>query len=100
MLRFPASGGGVSGGAELERLFAAVAADPGLQARCGRLSQLRELVALAQEATGTAIKARQLQLWAHHEGFGALWWPWAGQSEAVRLAFFRGGPGGDEPAGI
>jgi predicted ribosomally synthesized peptide with nif11-like leader len=83
----------------LEQFLQAVEANPALQAQCAAVRNLAQLVQLAQ-AAGAEISARELQLWAHHEGFGAPWWPWAGQSEPVRLAFFRSGRGGDDPAGI
>jgi predicted ribosomally synthesized peptide with nif11-like leader len=69
----------------------AVAQDAALQAECGAVTHLAQLVAVAQGA-GYRVTARELQLWAHHEVFSARWWPWAGQPSAARIAFFRGQP--------
>jgi predicted ribosomally synthesized peptide with nif11-like leader len=52
----------------LNQFLQAMAADPALQAKCAPLTNLTQLVQLAQEA-GFAITARDLQLWAHHEAF-------------------------------
>jgi hypothetical protein len=65
--------------------------DYALQAECGAVTHLAQLVAVAQGA-GYGVTARELQLWAHHEVFSAPWWPWAGQPSAARIAFFRGQP--------
>ena len=73
----------------LKQFLRAVAADPPLQAQCGAVGDLAQLVQLAQQA-GFAITARELQLWAHNEGFAAPWWPWASGGRAQRTAFFRG----------
>ena len=70
----------------------ATTSDPQLQQQCADVQSLQQLVALA-EANGYAVTARELQLWAHHEAFSAPCWPWAGQSNAARIAFFRGEQG-------
>jgi len=73
----------------LVQFLQAVAADPGLQGQCSNLQSLEELVQMAQSA-GFAVTARELQLWAHDQAFGAPWWPWADAGMAVKTAFFRG----------
>lgn len=73
----------------LIQFLQAVAADPRLQAQCGALQDLTQMVALAQ-AAGYALTPKELQLWAYHEAFAAPWWPWAGAGPAARTAFFRG----------
>jgi len=73
----------------LKRFLQAVAADPALQAQCGAVGDLAQLVQLAQQAC-FAITARELQLWVHDEAFAAPWWPWASGGRAQRTAFFRG----------
>lgn len=77
----------------LNQFLQAMAADPALQAKCAPLTNLTQLVQLAQEA-GFAITARDLQLWAHHEAFDSPWWPWAEGNRAQRTEFFRGQPWG------
>jgi predicted ribosomally synthesized peptide with nif11-like leader len=72
----------------LKLFLQAVAADPALQAQCGAVVNLAQLVQLAQQA-GFAITARELQLWAHDEAFTAPWWPWASGGRAQRTTFFR-----------
>lgn len=73
----------------LSHFLHAVAADSALQAQCGAVKDLAQLVLLAQKA-GFAITAKDLQLWAHDEAFAAAWWPWAEGGKAQRTAFFRG----------
>ena len=73
----------------LRQFLQAVAADPALQAQCGAVKDLAQLVLLAQTA-GFALTAKELQLWAHDEAFAAPWWPWAEGNKAQRTAFFRG----------
>ena len=73
----------------LRQFLQAVAADPALQAQCGAVKDLAQLVLLAQTA-GFALTAKELQLWAHDEAFAAPWWPWAEGNKAQRPAFFRG----------
>jgi len=73
----------------LQQFLQAVAADPALQAQCGAVRDLTQLVELAQ-AAGFAISSRELQLWAHDEAFSAPWWPWASGGRAQRTMFFRG----------
>lgn len=73
----------------LARFLDAVAGDPGLQGACRSAGSLAQLVAVAQ-AAGYGVSARELQLWAHDDAFGAPWWPWAGLDRAARTAFFRG----------
>ena len=58
-----------------------MAADPALQAQCGAVGDLAQLVQLAQQAC-FAITARELRLWAHDEAFAAPWWPWASGGRA------------------
>ena len=73
----------------LKQFLQAVAADQVLQAQCGAVSDLAQLVQLGQEA-GFAITARELQLWANDEAFTAPWWPWASGGREQRTTFFRG----------
>ncbi len=73
----------------LKQFLQAVAADPALQAQSRAVGDLAQLVQLAQQA-GFAITARELQLWANDEAFGAAWWPWASGGKAQRTAFFSG----------
>jgi predicted ribosomally synthesized peptide with nif11-like leader len=73
----------------LKQFLQAVAANPALQAQCGAVGDLAQLVQLAQQA-GFAITARELQLWANDEAFTAPWWPWASGDRAQRTTFFRG----------
>jgi predicted ribosomally synthesized peptide with nif11-like leader len=75
----------------LSQFLQAVAPDPALQAQCGAVKDLAQLVQLAQ-AAGYAITAKDFQLWAHDEAFAAPWWPWAEGGLAQRRAFFRGQP--------
>jgi predicted ribosomally synthesized peptide with nif11-like leader len=72
----------------LRQFLQAVAADSALQAQCGAVKDLAQLVLMAQTA-GFAITAKDLQLWAHDEAFAASWWPWAEGGRAQRTAFFR-----------
>jgi predicted ribosomally synthesized peptide with nif11-like leader len=74
---------------DLKQFLQAVAVDPALQAQCSAVTDLEELVALA-DAAGYAVSARELQLWAHDQAFSAPWWPWARGGRAQRMAFFRG----------
>jgi hypothetical protein len=74
----------------LVQFLQAVAADPAIQAQCGDLKDLTQLIAMGQ-AYGFEFSAMELQLWAHHEAFNASWWPWSGAGRESRLAFFRGG---------
>jgi predicted ribosomally synthesized peptide with nif11-like leader len=72
----------------LKQFLLSVAADPDLQSRCKAAKDLAGLMQLAK-ATGFAITARDLQLWAHDKSFDAPWWPWAEGNRMQRMAFFR-----------
>lgn len=72
----------------LRQFLHTLAIDPALQAQTQAVTDLPQLVQLAQ-AAGYAITARELQLRAHDEVFSAPWWPWVDGKVASRHSFFR-----------